>query len=65
MVDTIIPSKPRVRINSEYASLVSELSPEEYESLKQSIREANGLYLPIIVNQSGIILDGYHRYKAC
>jgi ParB/RepB/Spo0J family partition protein len=54
----------KVRINPEYASLVSELSPEEFESLKQSIK-ANGLYVPIIVNQDGIILDGHHRYKAC
>jgi ParB-like chromosome segregation protein Spo0J len=46
----------KVRINPEYASLVSELSPEEFESLKQSIK-ANGLYVPIIVNQDGIILE--------
>jgi ParB-like chromosome segregation protein Spo0J len=54
----------KIRINPEFASLVSELSPEERESLKQSIK-ANGLYVPIIVNQDGIILDGHHRYKAC
>ena len=58
------PSNLQVKINLEYASLVSELSPEEYESLKQSIKE-NGLHVPIIVNQNGIILDGHHRYKAC
>lgn len=57
-------SSSDLQINPEYASLVSELSPEEYESLKQSIMK-NGLYLPIIVNQNGIILDGHHRYKAC
>jgi ParB-like chromosome segregation protein Spo0J len=58
-------SNPQVKINPEYASLVSELSPEEYESLKQSIKKENGLYVPIIVNQNGVILDGHHRYKAC
>ena len=58
------PSNLQVKINPEYASLVSELSPEEYESLKQSIKE-NGLHVPIIVNQNGIILDGHHRYKVC
>jgi hypothetical protein len=58
-------SKPQIRLSSEYASLVPELSPEEYESLKQSIKEENGLYVPIIINQNGIILDGHHRYKAC
>jgi ParB-like chromosome segregation protein Spo0J len=65
MSENITPSKPHIRISPEYASLVSELSPEEFESLKQSIKEANGLYVPIIVNQDGIILDGHHRYKAC
>lgn len=60
-----MPLKPQIRINPEYASLVPELSPEEFESLKQSIKKANGLYVPIIVNQDGIILDGHHRYKAC
>ena len=57
-------SNPQAKINPEYASLVPELSPEEYESLKQSIKE-KGLYVPIIVNQDGIVLDGHHRFKAC
>jgi ParB-like chromosome segregation protein Spo0J len=65
MPENVTPSKPQIRINPEYASLVPELSPEEFESLKQSIKKANGLYVPIIVNQDGIILDGHHRYKAC
>ena len=65
MPENIMPLKPQIRINPEYASLVPELSPEEFESLKQSIKKANGLYVPIIVNQDGIILDGHHRYKAC
>jgi ParB-like chromosome segregation protein Spo0J len=57
-------SSSDLQINPEYASMVPELSPEEYESLKQSIMK-DGLYVPIIVNQNGIILDGHHRYKAC
>lgn len=36
-----MPLKPQIRINPEYASLVPELSPEEFESLKQSIKKAN------------------------
>jgi ParB-like chromosome segregation protein Spo0J len=64
MAENMTPSKPQIRINPEYSSLVPELSPEEYEPLKQSIKE-NGLYVPIIVNQNGIVLDGHHRYKAC
>jgi hypothetical protein len=65
MSQNIRPLKPEIRINPEYASLVPELSPEESESLKQSIKKANRLNVPIIVNQDGIILDGHHRYKAC
>jgi ParB-like chromosome segregation protein Spo0J len=65
MPENTMPLKPQIRINPEHASLVPELSPEEFESLKQSIKRANGLYVPIIVNQDGIILDGHHRYKAC
>jgi ParB-like chromosome segregation protein Spo0J len=62
------PSSPEVKrnivINDEYSSLVPEIFAQEYESLKQSIKE-NGLYVPIILNQHGILLDGHHRYKAC
>jgi ParB-like nuclease domain len=65
MPENKTPLKPRIRINPEYASLVSELSPEKFESLKRSIKKANRLNVPIIVNQDGIILDGHHRYKAC
>jgi hypothetical protein len=65
MPENITPLKPQIRISPEYASLVPELSPEKFELLKQSIKEANGLFAPIIVNQDGIILDGHHRYKAC
>ena len=65
MPENIMPLKTQIRISPEHASLVSELSPEEFQSLKQSIKEVNGLYVPIIVNQDGIILDGHHRYKAC
>src|SRR5215211_6089649 len=65
MTSSSSSSNPQVKINPEYASLVSELSVEEYKSLKQSIKKENGLYVPIIVNQNGIILDGHHRYKAC
>jgi ParB-like chromosome segregation protein Spo0J len=65
MSENITPSNRRIRINPEYANMVPKQSPEEYESLKQSIKEENGLYVPIIVNQNGVILDGHHRYKAC
>jgi ParB-like nuclease domain len=54
----------KIGINPEYASQVPPLTTEEYNSVKQSIKE-NGLYYPIIVNQDGIILDGHHRHKIC
>lgn len=38
------------------------LSPEARELLKADIK-ANGLMHPIVVNQSGQILDGWHRYQ--
>jgi ParB-like chromosome segregation protein Spo0J len=65
MSENTTPPNPRIRINPEYASMVPKQSPEEYESLKRSIKEENGLYVPIIVNQNGVILDGHHRYRAC
>jgi transcriptional regulator with XRE-family HTH domain len=55
---------PTISINQEYADLVPPLSAEEYESLKQSIKQ-NGLWIPIVVNKQGFILDGHHRFKAC
>jgi hypothetical protein len=54
----------KIKINEEYAKLVPEISQSNYESLKASIKE-DGLFVPIILNQHGIILDGHHRYRAC
>jgi ParB-like chromosome segregation protein Spo0J len=53
-----------IKINNEYSSLVPGLTKEEYESLKESIKQ-DGLWVPLIVNQDGVLLDGHHRYKAC
>ena len=51
-------------VSPEYEKLVPLLTSEEYESLKESIKE-NGLWLPILCNAEGIILDGHHRFRAC
>lgn len=40
------------------------LSEQEYEALKKSI-EINGLDYPVIVDQTGAIVDGFHRQRAC
>jgi ParB-like chromosome segregation protein Spo0J len=55
-----------VKLNPEYEKIAKSfpMSREEYEALKESIKK-EGLYYPIIVNEEGEILDGYHRYKAC
>ena len=53
-----------IKTSEEYANLVPPLSAEEYESLKESIR-TNRLWVPIIVNNDRVILDGHHRFKAC
>ena len=53
-----------IKINLEYSKLVSPLSNQEYEMLKDSIKK-DGLHYPIVVNSKGEILDGHHRYKIC
>jgi len=51
-------------VSSEYDKLVFPMSSEEYSSLKESIKN-NGLWIPILCNPDGIILDGHHRFRAC
>jgi len=51
-------------IDEEYAHLMSPLSDLDPETLKLSIQR-RGQYVPIIVNQDGVILDGHLRYGAC
>lgn len=40
------------------------LLPDEFEALKASIAE-RGVDVPIIVDQEGNVIDGYHRKRAC
>jgi ParB-like chromosome segregation protein Spo0J len=53
-----------LKINPEYASLVSPLSDAEYQALKQSI-EKHGLHFPVVINTRDEILDGHNRYRVC
>ena len=53
-----------LKINPEYEALCTPLTTEEYESLKESIRE-EGLWMPLILNPEHEILDGHHRHRAC
>ena len=58
--------KSKIIIIDEYRALVPTQSDQEYQSLKQSIKE-NGFWEshPIVINSQGIILDGHHRHRAC
>lgn len=57
-------AEPILTVNEEYSCLIPALSNSDTEALRLSIEE-NGLYVPIDVNQDGVILDGHHRYRAC
>jgi len=54
----------KITVNPVYQKLVPPVSETEYNSLKESIK-SNGLWMPIITNKHGVILDGHHRFKAC
>ena len=41
-----------------------DLLPEEYDLLKTSIAD-HGVEVPIVVDQEGDIIDGFHRQQAC
>jgi N6-adenosine-specific RNA methylase IME4 len=53
-----------VTTNPEYESLIPPLTKEEYQKLRDSIKE-KGLWEPITVNQRNVILDGHNRFKIC
>lgn len=54
----------QIQTKKEYEKLVPPVPKEEYLQLKNSIQN-NGLYLPIIINEKGIVLDGHHRFRVC
>jgi 16S rRNA G966 N2-methylase RsmD len=62
--ETTVSNASELIINDEYASLVPEISEQEYQSIRQSIKD-NGQWVPIIVNAQRIILDGHTRFRAC
>lgn len=41
------------------------LSRAEYEALRADIAARGGLHSPVIVDESGQVLDGHHRLRAC
>ena len=52
-------------IKKDYEKLVSPMSQEEYEALKQSIKKQGKNMIPVIINQDDVLLDGHYRLKAC
>ncbi len=54
----------QIQISEEYKGLVPRMPDGEYQELKKDIEE-NGQDRPIVINQNGVILDGYHRYQIC
>lgn len=58
------PRPTRIRTDGRYLAMVPRPTPEEYRSLKESIR-LDGQHAPIIVNGSGVILDGHTRHRIC
>ena len=59
------PQKPfKLKINPEFKKLLSPLTKEEYELLKESISE-HGQLDPIRVGKDGTIYDGHNRYRIC
>jgi hypothetical protein len=62
-ISEIIAPKP-LTVNEEYASLVPQISEQEYQTMKQSLKD-NGQWVPVITNPQLIILDGHTRFRAC
>lgn len=68
--ETEIQNKRRLRVKivgykiHPAADLVPEMTTEEYEQLRDSIKD-NGQYEPVWTWRDGSILDGRHRLKAC
>jgi hypothetical protein len=55
----------KVLENQEYVTLIPSISTTDYERLKKSIAEEDGLLMPVILNQDNVVLDGHHRMRAC
>jgi N6-adenosine-specific RNA methylase IME4 len=53
-----------IKTNPEYEKLLPKLPNEQYEALKNSIKN-EGQHYPIAYNSKGEILDGHQRFKSC
>ena len=53
-----------LKIDETYKNLLPQMSSDEYDALRESIKQ-NGQRDPIIVNESNTILDGHMRNSVC
>lgn len=51
-----------IKIKEEYKELVPRPATEEYDKLKNDIKE-RGIEEPVVINQSYVLVDGYTRYQ--
>jgi len=49
-------------LNMQFADLLPPLSTDEFHALEADI-QANGVQMPIVIDEDSNILDGHHRYK--
>src|SRR5262245_11345843 len=56
------PTTPDVHVRPQFTALLPPLSTKEFEALKQSIAR-DGVRDAIVIDESGAILDGHHRFK--
>lgn len=54
----------REEVGIRFYQTMPPLSADEFDSLKQSIR-ADGVTVPVIVDEAGNIIDGHHRAMVC
>ncbi len=54
----------KIVFSEKYYEMVPRPTKDEWIALDNSIR-LNGLQEPIVINQKGVILDGYTRYEIC
>ena len=53
-----------LKISEEFEMLTPPYTDQQFKALVDSLRE-HGQLLPGLVNQHGVILDAYHRYRGC
>ena len=52
----------KLKINKEYEKLLPDLADDEYQSLKESIRES-GIRVKLQVLKDGTVICGHNRYR--